>query len=370
VSYRVLVTIGAKQRKKQFLAQEDALACQSGWEIERISAGAAIRPKITRLTNEQLTHAEAALEFLKPTGLNLIEAAQFVFRNYKGPSGKKSLADAIVGFLQSKEGTVGERQMENYQQVTAHFLRHVGSVHLGEISGKRIEEWLQKMQPMAPKTWNYYRDTISGLFTYCCEKSRLWLHENPVDSVKRLKVPRGLPERLDVSRCVELMRFVEKNYPDWVVFFSLALFAGIRPDLRTGELADLARVCRKEGVSRYFRETTIYISEEVAKEGIARQVPIAANLADWLSAQVVTPDLICPGTAKAWEYRTIRRKLGLSHDVLRHTSISAHVAKNRSLADAAIVFGNSETVIRRHYLNSMSSIEADQFYEIRPSKRS
>jgi integrase len=342
------------------------LVCQSSWEIERLSAGAAMRPKITRLTTSQLAQAEAALEILAPLGLGLIEAAQFIVRTYRGPAIKKPLNEAIAEFLRSKEGTIGQRQMENYTQVTAHFLRHTGNIELGQIDNRIVEDWLGKMQLQAPKTWNYYRDTLSGLFAFCCEKNRQWLQENPVDSIKRLKVNRGLPERLDVDRCEQLMRFVEKDHPDWTVFFALALFAGIRPDLRTGELADLAQVCRKEGVARYFRETTIYISENVAKEGIARQVPISPNLAAWLAVRTVTPDLICPGFGKAWEYRIIRKAMALSHDVLRHTAISAHVAKNRSLADAAIVFGNSETIIRRHYLNSMPMEEADRFYRIRP----
>ena len=45
VSYRVLVSIGGKQRKKHFLNLQDAEAQQQMWEMERIHGAAASSPK-------------------------------------------------------------------------------------------------------------------------------------------------------------------------------------------------------------------------------------------------------------------------------------------------------------------------------------
>jgi hypothetical protein len=65
----------------------------------------------------------------------------------------------------------------------------------------------------------------------------------------------------------------------------------------------------------------------------------------------------------------IRRQFKLSHDVLRHTFISMHVAKYRSMGDAALQAGNSETIIRRHYLNVTTSQEAEAFFAVMPQKK-
>jgi len=59
-------------------------------------------------------------------------------------------------------------------------------------------------------------------------------------------------------------------------------------------------------------------------------------------------------------------ELDLSHDVLRHTFISMFVAKFRSIGEAAIQAGNSEAIIRKHYLDLKTANEADAFYAIVP----
>ena len=60
------------------------------------------------------------------------------------------------------------------------------------------------------------------------------------------------------------------------------------------------------------------------------------------------------------------KRFGLTHDVLRHTFISMFVAKFRSIGEAAIQAGNSESIIRRHYLDLKNAAEAEQFWAILP----
>ena len=64
--------------------------------------------------------------------------------------------------------------------------------------------------------------------------------------------------------------------------------------------------------------------------------------------------------------REIRQKFSLGHDVLRHTYISMTVGAFRSVGDASLQAGNSEAVIRKHYLDLKSTEEADKFWRIRP----
>ena len=65
----------------------------------------------------------------------------------------------------------------------------------------------------------------------------------------------------------------------------------------------------------------------------------------------------------------IRKKFSLGHDVLRHVYISMHVAKFRSMGDTALQAGNSEAIIKKHYLNLMTPEEADAFWKIVPASR-
>ena len=44
------------------------------------------------------------------------------------------------------------------------------------------------------------------------------------------------------------------------------------------------------------------------------------------------------------------------------------VAKYRSIGEAAIQAGNSESIIRRHYLDLKSTTEAEEFFSILPKR--
>ena len=52
---------------------------------------------------------------------------------------------------------------------------------------------------------------------------------------------------------------------------------------------------------------------------------------------------------------------------MRHTFISMFVAKFRSMGEAALQAGNSEGIIRRHYLDLKTLEEAEGFFGILPS---
>jgi hypothetical protein len=54
--------------------------------------------------------------------------------------------------------------------------------------------------------------------------------------------------------------------------------------------------------------------------------------------------------------------------MLRHTFITMFVAKFRSLGEAALQAGNSESIIRKHYLDLKSKEEAEQFWSILPKR--
>jgi hypothetical protein len=66
----------------------------------------------------------------------------------------------------------------------------------------------------------------------------------------------------------------------------------------------------------------------------------------------------------------IAKLFGLSHDVMRHTFISMFVGKFRSMGEAALQAGNSESIIRKHYLDLKTAAEAELFFGILPQRAS
>jgi hypothetical protein len=96
-------------------------------------------------------------------------------------------------------------------------------------------------------------------------------------------------------------------------------------------------------------------------------VAIQPNLAAWLQAYPLERfPIIVPALQK--HRARIAKLFGLSHDVMRHTFISFFIAKYRSMGEAALQAGNSESIIRRHYLDLKSAAEAEDFFNILPNK--
>ena len=99
-----------------------------------------------------------------------------------------------------------------------------------------------------------------------------------------------------------------------------------------------------------------------------RSVTIQPNLAEWLRAYPLDQFPIMPRGFRRLRLK-FRKQFDLSHDVLRHTFISMFVGKYRSLGEAALQAGNSESIIRKHYLDLKSTAEADEFFAITPKRR-
>jgi hypothetical protein len=109
----------------------------------------------------------------------------------------------------------------------------------------------------------------------------------------------------------------------------------------------------------------IHIEPEVSKVSMKRNVTIQPNLAAWLRAYPLDRfPIIVPALQK--HRAKIARLSGLSHDVMRHTFISMFVGKFRSMGEAALQAGNSESIIRKHYLDLKTAAEANLFFGILP----
>ena len=158
------------------------------------------------------------------------------------------------------------------------------------------------------------------------------------------------------------MSFVE-GYAggQFVPYFALCLFAGIRPCLVSGEISKLKpeHVRLDAGI--------IQIGAEISQVKMKRHVTIQPNLAAWLRAYPLEKYPVMPCGIQGHRAK-IAKMFGLSHDIMRHTFISMFVAKFRSMGEAALQAGNSEGIIRKHYLDLKHPSEAEQFFAIVPKK--
>src|SRR5271165_4422987 len=137
-----------------------------------------------------------------------------------------------------------------------------------------------------------------------------------------------------------------------VRYFAICIFAGVRSSTDDGEITRLAA---KTNAVRLDNDRII-ISADVAKvRGDIRHIVIQPNLKAWLTKY---EGPIMPEGAEK-QISAIRREFGLDdrkfQNVMRHTFISCHCQAFQSFVDTAIQAGNSETVIRDRYYNTLTT---------------
>ena len=240
----------------------------------------------------------------------------------------------------------------------------VPGVH--EIGTGDVEAFLRGLRAKdggaaARKTWNNARADLHTFLGWCADKQRRWCAENPASAVAKFKLGRGVPHVLTVAQARELMAYAA-SYEGGAMakYFALALFAGLRsgPD---GELLKLARHPERAKLLDLARGV-IHVQPEISKTHQYRQTTIRPALHQWLTR---FEGEIWPTNADRMT-KHIRARFALEHDVLRHSFFSYVVGAEKSVERAALEGGNTEGILRRHYLNLTNTDEAEDFWRILP----
>jgi integrase len=372
VSYDTFLLSGwlnGRRIRRHFKDRDEALGEKNRLEVEAANRGE-IRARATRLSAVQLGEAETAMARLGPQSLSL--AVDWFLATYKPPVTAIGLETAVEAFLEAKKPHIRPLALRDYRVTLkafqAAFLgRQVHTLATADIQGFLANRGVGK------KRLNNLRGDLNAFFVFCQTAPREWTRENPVKPIQKYRIARGIPEVISADTAAKLMAYVEaytggprcENEPGFLApYFALCLFAGLRPSVPDGEACKLGL---QANPGRFIDQElgVVRITPDVAKTNCVRQITIQPNLAEWLVRYPLVRFPIVPQNAKRW-ITAVRVKFGLGDDVLRHTFISMHVAKLKSLGMAALEAGNSETMIRRHYLNLVSEADADKFWSITP----
>ncbi|MBL9210906.1 MAG: site-specific integrase [Opitutaceae bacterium] len=368
VVFRVAGHLDGQRVRKNFSTRVEAHAERQALEISKLQAEAGVRPAATRLSDGQLREAEAGFHRLEGRARSLTFYLDFALANYRDPVRDVSLAEASKEYLalreaDHKQGNLSHRQFTSFRCE----LRAMNVVFRGktvaELTATALADFFKRGNA-SKKTYNNRRGLISAFLKYGLLKD--WVAENVITKVPYFRGVghrRGSALTLTAKQCAEIMVWAEENHNGALVpFIALCLFAGIRPDLYEGEISKL------EAKDIRLDTGVILVEPHVSKVRMKRSVAIQPNLAAWFRAYPLDEFPIMPCGFRRLRLK-FRKQFGLSHDILRHTFISMFVGKFRSMGEAALQAGNSESIIRKHYLDLKSTAEAEQFFGILPKRR-
>ncbi|PTY02044.1 hypothetical protein DB347_25135 [Opitutaceae bacterium EW11] len=367
VAYRVSGWLRGTRIRRNFATRADAEAELQLLTVQATQADAELRTAVTRLTPTQLSETETAYQRIKDRPHSLLFYVEHALERFREPNECKKLGAAVNEYLAARRHEHDEKllstpYLENLERGLQELAKQSPELAVAELTGPHVVTFLELRHP-STKTFNNRRGVVSAFLNYCLQHG--WIESNPLARIpaRRVRRPRGAAKTFSAAQTREFMQALE-TFADgrFVVYFALAFFAGIRPGVPHGEMSRLTPSAVK------LDEGVIEISAEVSKVREPRKIVIQPNLAAWLRAYPLDRFAIVPDHFQ--EARTkLTARFHLSHDVTRHTFISMFVAKFRSVGEAALQSGNSESIIRRHYLDSKSKAEAEDFFSIVPANR-
>lgn len=368
-TYRVEGWLDGKRVRRQFKIEAEARAEKLRLEVQAANE-ASMRSAVTRLTEQQLAEAESAVRRLG--AVTIATAVDWYLENWRPPVTAQKLSDAVEAFLAERRLYVSPRVAGEYKRELRRLCVVFPEEQVHDLDEAKVLAYLGRYQ-LGKKGWNNLRGYLHAFFGWAARRPRCWTLDNPLQSVPMHKISRGLPEILTTAKVAELFAFLEgyaggprsKRRPGCLVpYFALATFAGLRPAVPGGEIWRLGGMKTLERVID-LETGVIRILPGAAKTNDLRQVTIQPNLRAWLERYPLKEFPLVPVNLQTM-VTAVRKRFELSHDVLRHTYISMHVAKFRSLGDTALQAGNSERIIRKHYLNLVPPGDAEAFWQIVP----
>jgi hypothetical protein len=365
-----------KWQRRRFKDEKDAERFAALKRIEMENKGRAQRMVLSPLTDSQ--HEEALQAFDRLGGTYTLEqAVSFFLRHHRPPEFTIRLNDAVKLYLDDKERDgLRPRTIHGIGWTLGLFSTASDNPFVHEVTAPQVESFLRGLRAKnghdkaTRRSWEIHRGALHGFFAWSATPdtgtNRPFTFANPVEGIRKFTARQVREEQnakpattspADVRRLLSvLMRW---RGGVLVRSYALLYFAGLRPD-------ELKRLAGREAELVNLRTRTITIPANVSKTRHERQIVISANLAEWLAA--------FPGPLVMRNFenlnKRVRKRFAITHDEARHSFISYHVAAYRSIGDAALQAGNSENVVKRHYLNTHTREEGEEFFRIVPDATS
>ncbi len=416
--------LAGRRIRQQFEVEAEARGALNRLQVQAANADGMVRSANTRLTAEQLAAAEVAFHRLGAVPLS--QAVDWYLTTYRPPVSSMALEKATKEFQADRLPHISKPYAREYRRTLRDLCRAFPWQDVHAVKPAELRAHMETFK-LGHKGWNNRRGLLHTFFDWCRGEPRRWCLDNPARPLPKFKVARGIPVIATAKTIADLFAYLEtftggprqRCKPGCLIpYFALCTFAGIRPAVPHGEAwklgkrqmgaflkqmpkatgvrlagggetpvvvrGDRRETLRELGISKDQSSTAqkladilareidltngvIRIGPDVAKTKDLRQITIQPNLRAWLERYPLKKyPIILPNMQHMLE--GVREKFRLSHDVLRHTFISMHVAKFKSLGSTALEAGNSEQMIKKHYLNLVTQQEAEAFWSIIPNR--
>ena len=345
---------GGKRIRKWFQSKGQAEAAMDEIKGQHKVAGQSWIQLSPEQRNELLgIYAEAEREKIS---LRTVWEAYKTGKLDAAPMQRRTLKEAIAETMEAKRTeNLRERYLGDLEAYLTRFSNGRMEMFIDKIGVADIEKWFsERGEALTTRKSNLGR--LGSMFDVCFRRG--YIRDNPIVRISSPKIDHGTPERFTADEAKTLLR-EEKQRPESLGYFVLALFAGIRPEeltaLKWSSVDIKSKLVRIEGVQSKVRHH--------------RDVPLHDTCVAWLKTiERNADDMIAPPDVTLRRHRrALREKLGKwPQDVLRHTAASFLVELHTKKELVAKWLGNSERTLDKNYLSQVRPDECKKFWALTP----
>lgn len=372
-SWRVSGTAPDGRRvRRNFKDKAEAIEVLADMEAELRGVPLERRSQRTTLTANQLSDAEAALQaaggrqlapivsiFLslevraQAKGLSLDSAMEFIESRYRPELKEISILNARDRFLATRTGRAA-KTVTFYESCTKQLLNPDPNRLLHRVEVSDLEQILGRYENANSK--RAFRRAFSVFFNWAIRQH--FCLENPCDRLDR-PPPSFSPNVILSLKEVHRLLRASVEYKESVMapIVAIALFGGLRPS----EIAAL----KPSDV----RDDRIRVTGGKLRGKLKRTVPLSANLKTWMEHY---PFIGVP-ESMVYRMKVLKKATEAANwvqDILRHTSISYQVERDKNEGLTAFNNGTSKEMMDRHYRDVIEDPrEVKKFWAITPQSQ-
>ncbi len=358
-------------KRKKFFFETRKKALEFAVKLkEQVAAHGASAQTIRPALAEEAAMAEI---LLKPYGISVLNAAKRVVEIEKAKMASKEVGAALSAFLLAKDDK-GDSQRRAYEQMQFYMELEFSGRMLSTVTPAELVAHVENCTG-TNSTFNSRATSIKTFWRWCSKLPRDWCDIKTIEVLEKRQTRKGEIGVLTAAQCRKLLRTAEKEYPECVPAFAIALFTGMRK-------AEIERL-EPENITA----EGITLSINSTKTNKRRFIEMPAPLAAWLEVHPIAETVLPANWAR--KERAVRREAGwrvwcnlydppeADEDApdwpdngLRHTHASVMVALGKSLDNLTFEFGHSggAAVLKSHYVGVMTKAEAIEIWSIGPEE--
>ncbi|MBC2595437.1 hypothetical protein H5P28_15085 [Ruficoccus amylovorans] len=359
-----------RRERKRFKIKADAYEYRAKIENEASGQVADYQLQRTSLSREELSDAEVARGLTKGRALgeivshylkleetvsarmhlSLDQAVEYLLKHYRPELEEVSVTTAITRFLGGKEHA-RPKTLSHYESSLKLLQRLDPNTLVHRIGLRELESLLSKYKNL--NTQKTYRRGLNTFFNWCVRRHHCL--ENPcsrLDSLPADSSPVRILRFEEVRRLLRAALLYQEGIMAPVV--AIGIFAGLRPS----EIEDLK--------PSNIRDEFIVVTGGKLRRKMNRRVPLPDILKNWLSKYPF--DGLPAGST--YKMKSLKKATGAEvwvQDIIRHTSISYQLERDRDEAHTAFNNGTSRAMIDSHYRDVVEDPqEVEAYWSLTP----